>query len=590
MDLTSLFLFTEGSHNRGKIAIVGESWGAEEDRAKTPFVGESGKELTRMLQDAGISRHECFITNVCSRRPPDNDMRYFFTSTVAARKAGEQPLRGTYPDTQTRADLARLHQQLAVVRPRVIIALGNYALWALTEDNFGISDSKGWKVPTGIVNWRGSYLEWNTWDVYEESGRLALNPELHIPVIPTFHPAAILRQWSWRTPAVHDLRTRVLPLAKGFSVPNPDYRFIINPTFEQANAALDIIDALPDGSLITCDLETRAEHIACAGIAWSAHDAVCIPFMCTKGSGNYWSPGEEMVLRSRLEKTLAGDRLRLSNQNINFDRQYIFRWLFIRPKAAFDTMVAHHVCWPGTPKGLAYLSSLYCRYHRYWKDEGRKWDESMDESRLWRYNCIDAVSTWEITKELESLIKHLGFQSQFQERMDMLDIAFEMMVRGVAFDEKERMRQVMDVMQQQSQIASYLDGCIPDHLKPLLRGKTAKAEWYDSPSQLGVLFYDLFGLPEIRDKKTGNRTCDDDALEKFRLALPLLSPIIEAIQDRRSLRVIKSNFLEVQLEPYDNRLHCTFDPTGTETFRWSSYENAFWRGTNMQNIPKEQDE
>lgn len=583
MDDLDLFRGTESSNVRGKIAIVGESWGREEHSAQAPFVGESGKELTRMLQDAGISRADCFLTNVCSRRPPDNDMRYFFTSSAAAKSGGETALRGLYPDTQTRSDLARLHLQLSVVKPRVIIALGNYALWALTEDNFKISSKGGWKIPTGISNWRGSYLEWNTWDVD------AIDPELHIPVIPTFHPAAIMRSWPDRTPAVHDLRARALPLAKGFAVPRPDYRFVIRPSFEEAMNVFDTIDRLPDGRWITSDTETRGESIACLGVAWSAHDALCVPFSVVSGDGSYWQPEQEIALRARFETVLRGDRLRVSNQNINFDRQWWRRFLFIESQPSFDTMVAQHVCWPGTPKGLAYLSSLYCGYHRFWKDEGRNWDINQDEEILWRYNCIDCVTTWEITQVLSSLVKTLGLSDQFAERMEFLEDAYRMMLRGVRLDEKERSRQLLQVMDDQSRIQSYLDRLIPPEWKALIRGKASKSEWYSSPAQSAALFYDILGCKEIINKKTKNRTLDDDALLRIKTSYPILSQLVEPIQSLRSLGVIASNFLTARTDD-DGRVRCTFDVTGTDTFRWSSYENAFWRGTNLQNIPTEKDE
>jgi uracil-DNA glycosylase family 4 len=51
------------------IAIVGEAWGEQEERARAPFVGASGYELTRMLDEAGIRRADCFLTNVFNLRP-----------------------------------------------------------------------------------------------------------------------------------------------------------------------------------------------------------------------------------------------------------------------------------------------------------------------------------------------------------------------------------------------------------------------------------------------------------------------------------------------------------------------------------------
>src|SRR3990172_1822079 len=61
-----------------QIMIVGEAPGADEEIAGIPFVGSSGTELTRMLHEAGIVRSECFLTNVCKYRPPENKIEFFF--------------------------------------------------------------------------------------------------------------------------------------------------------------------------------------------------------------------------------------------------------------------------------------------------------------------------------------------------------------------------------------------------------------------------------------------------------------------------------------------------------------------------------
>jgi DNA polymerase len=573
------FFGTRGPRN-APIVVVGEAWGENEAAAQKPFVGLSGRELENMLSDAGIPVAEVFFTNVCPRRPPSNDMKFFFERTADARKAGFTFIRGLCPSPETRGDIGRLYSELNAIKPRVIVPLGNYALWALTESNFGVADDEGYKVPTGITKWRGSYLEWNVGN----------DPEVRTPLVPTYHPAAIMRQWSWRAAAVHDLRVRVAPLARGTSVPYPDYNFTIRPTFEQAIDALEFLLRLPAGSWITCDLETRLGHIACLGFAWSATDAVCIPLMCVENDYGYWTQDEEASIRSHLQALLARRDIRWSNQNILYDMQYLDYWLWEVPTPSHDTMVAHHLCWPGTPKDLGYLSSLYCRYHRYWKEDGRYWDPAtMPEEQLWRYNCVDAVTTWEITQELERLIDTLGFRELFTDRLEQLAVAFDMMRRGVRVDEKARSKLYFEFDDAIQKRDAELSQLMPPDLPPLLAGKTAKSQWYRSPTQQAKFFYDLCGVPEVFDRKTKRRTCDDDALNKIALKAPLLQPITERLQETRSLLVIRNGILSAPADP-DGRMRCSFNPAGTDTFRYSSSENAFGRGTNLQNISKGEDE
>jgi DNA polymerase len=87
--------------------LVGEAPGASEDKQGRPFVGRAGKLLDQLLAEAGLARDEVFITNVVKARPPGNrDPR-------APEVAHHMPW---------------LEQQLALIRPRIVIPLGRHAL------------------------------------------------------------------------------------------------------------------------------------------------------------------------------------------------------------------------------------------------------------------------------------------------------------------------------------------------------------------------------------------------------------------------------------------------------------------------------
>lgn len=570
--MTDLFFGTSGPQ-RARIAIVGESWGLNEERAQKPFVGASGEELTRILADAGISRDDCFLTNVVSKRPLENDMRNLFVPIKESKAYA--PIRGLCPLPPVREGLERLHAQLEACSPSVIIAFGNYALWALTAGSFKCKAEKGTRIPTGIGNWRGSYLFCDAGPSEESRRRV---------VVPAYHPAAILRQWSWRPYTVHDLRRAREVALNGGNPPEQPRRFITSPTLAQVMQTLRFLSALPEDSFLTCDVETYAGHIDCIGLAWSDADAICIPLFSKFSGKAYWTLDEEVEIHAAL-RSLFSRRLRWSNQNIVYDLQYLDHYLLPLRRPAWDTMLAHHLMFPGTDKDLSTLSSMYCKHHCYW---GESSDHRSDEER-WHYNCLDTTKTWEITQVTRQAVDHMGMQELMQERLDvMYEVAFDMMRRGVRIDLKFRKDAIVSLVGRQMELECYVDQFMPPAIKPLLRGKTAKSEWYKSPTQQAEFFYTLCGLPPILHPKTKRPTVDDDALPKIKQMMPLLEPIVDGLQELRTTGIV-FNQASMELHP-DDRAHCSFNVAGPVSFRWSSSEDAFGKGTNLQNITKEKGE
>lgn len=127
------------------ICFVGEAPGADEDAQGIPFVGRAGQLLDRMIVAMGLTPDEVYMTNVCKCRPPKN--------------------RTPTPD-EMGACMPYLHEQIALVQPRVIVALGATATKGLLSSSLGIKAQRG------------------TWKLYRGS----------IPVMPTYHPAYLLRQ------------------------------------------------------------------------------------------------------------------------------------------------------------------------------------------------------------------------------------------------------------------------------------------------------------------------------------------------------------------------------------------------------------
>ncbi len=139
------------------LVFVGEGPGADEDRLGEPFVGKAGQLLDKMIAAMGYGRDDVYICNVVKCRPPDN------------RKPEPSEMATCLPN---------LHEQLGIVQPRAIVALGATAVQGL----LGASE--------GITRMRG------TWKLYRGS----------VPVMPTFHPAYLLRDPTKKAEVWKDLQ------------------------------------------------------------------------------------------------------------------------------------------------------------------------------------------------------------------------------------------------------------------------------------------------------------------------------------------------------------------------------------------------
>ena len=145
-----------------RLLLVGEGPGAMEDRSGQPFVGRAGQYLERWLAAINLDRHkDCYITNIVKCRPPNN--------------------RDPQPE-ESDACFPYLEQQLALLRPRVICTLGRVSTQILTRRREGIGALRG-----GTYACKG------------------------IPLVPTYHPSAVLRNTDLRKAVWEDLqRVRTL--------------------------------------------------------------------------------------------------------------------------------------------------------------------------------------------------------------------------------------------------------------------------------------------------------------------------------------------------------------------------------------------
>ncbi|HJR34492.1 MAG TPA: uracil-DNA glycosylase [Gemmatimonadales bacterium] len=139
-----------------RLMFVGEGPGQTEDETGRPFVGRAGELLTKMIEAIDLERDQVFIANVVKCRPPQN----------------RKPL----PD-EIAACSPYLERQIGLIRPAVLVALGATAAEAMLGVKRSLTDLRG-----RVHSYRG------------------------IPLVVTYHPAALLRNPNWKKPTWDDIR------------------------------------------------------------------------------------------------------------------------------------------------------------------------------------------------------------------------------------------------------------------------------------------------------------------------------------------------------------------------------------------------
>lgn len=142
-------VFGEGNPDAA-LMFIGEAPGAEEDKTGRPFVGRAGEKLNDMIRAMGLAREDVYIANILKARPPNNA-----TPT---------------PDESERCGVW-LREQIRIINPRVIVTLGKPAANYMLANRESMTSMRG------------------RWHEYRDA-------DLVIPVMPTFHPAYLLRAYT----------------------------------------------------------------------------------------------------------------------------------------------------------------------------------------------------------------------------------------------------------------------------------------------------------------------------------------------------------------------------------------------------------
>ena len=513
---------------QGPLYILGEAPGQNEDRAKKAFVGSAGNLLWRTLSKFGISRSQTRVANVFWCRPPYNDIS----------KAKKMPEFLEFKQ-KTIEDILK-------TRPRAILCLGKTALEALFGDKFSISSIRGY------------WLDFHG-----------------IPVIPTWHPASVLREYSQYLSFASDLR-KACRLVQGLTqLPNLDQIDI----FENSQTKfLDITELVLQNKLpFALDIEVSQSEY------WKM-DLVGIAVNVKRFDTS--SPKTYLVANSYPTPPVLEALRELASQvpefaifhNAVFDLTWLYGehqidWL----KAPHDTMLMHHILLPDQKKSLEFCSSL-------WLDVPA-WKFLSAVSPTY-YNAMDCLTTLMLFEVLSHELKARDFWRVYdsQKRQELLPAVF-MGYLGLRLDLEEQERLRSQVQAKMSEIRSRMTKLFPETSQINL----------NSHQQLKALLYQTWSLPPVLDK--GKLTTSEKAIRslirKIKDRHPDKAEWLSLYLEWKELSSILSKELQLQPHPWTQCVHTSFSVAGTETARWSSSAPVFCKsssktlgGTNLQNRSK----
>ena len=515
---------------QAQIAIVGEQPGRLEIQRRKPFCGPAGNELSACMEAAKMLRLECYLTNVI--KDLDHPLRHYIAmvgKNVTVSDAGKEYI-------------TELADELRRVNPNVVVAVGNIALYALTNR-------------TGVTKWRGSILE------------STLIPGLK--VIPCIHPATIIPPkfvYLNKHLLIHDLALAV-DESKFPQIRSEPRQYLTGNSFHECMDFLfNMIYSGLEGVTIAFDIEIHNMQVSCISFSASAGSAMSIPFV--DSTGDYFTIEQEAKLWLKIAELLENPHIRKVGQNVIFDNSFLLRRYGIKTCDVDDTMVAQQIIAPDYPKGLDFITSMWTDMP-YYKDEGKKWFKTGGKwETLWEYNARDSIAcSIALPKQLAEL-NVMDNGATYERQRQLIEPLTFMMENGIRANVADMTKAFNSADFQLAKLQEDLNDVAGMDLNP------------NSPKQLKEYFYNLKRVKPY--KKGGKPTTNDDALKRlarrgFREAT--------IIQDMRRINKQRANYLNPSHVDSDGRIRCSYNPVGTRYSRISSSKNIFGTGMNLQNWP-----
>lgn len=306
-----------------RMAFVGEAPSDVETERGLPFVGPSGKVFDAILRNANVDRVCSYVGNVFDSQLLDNDI------------GKHQAAMGDTWRPFLERNLARLHEEIDACKPHVIVPMGATALRAICG-NGNISAARG-----SVIKGAGPFAGYK--------------------VLPTYHPAYILRTWKCYAIAIADVIKAAEEAARGPAIRFPKVWIIINPTLQEVEVYLR--ECRESGKLVSVDIETGWGMVRGISFSFDKSHALYIPFIdLRKPSKSYWGDARTETEVWHMVCDILEDRQipKLGQNFSGYDIHWLRQKMGIRVMGfTHDTRLLHKALYAELPASLAFMASSY---------------------------------------------------------------------------------------------------------------------------------------------------------------------------------------------------------------------------------------
>lgn len=484
--------------------ILGEAPGYEEIKARKPFVGASGRELDRLLQDSGINRGDCWVSNVSKYLVPFNERGDKIPFTVRAKNVG----------IDLNKELEDLQNEINQIRPNIILALGNTALWALSGK-------------TKISQFRGSILH--------GMGR---------KFVSTYHPAELLHNskvggvkgyWN-RQIMILDMKR--VKLQSEF----PELRLPVR-NLEICRSSIQLEEFLKqyEGKIPAVDIEAGGHCLpVCIGLAFNKSHGMTVPLWNRDGISTLHD--NELARIWGLLSDILWRVNGVIGQNFNYDRDKILRLGFQVKRVKEDTMFKAFAINPELPKGLAFNTSIYTE-EPYYKDEGM-YEGSYND--LFTGCARDSCVTRELCDNMDEDLDGINQRKYYENYLMKLPYMYwKIEQQGFAIDSDRRNELLRKYIERDEKLRYDMFKLVGIEVNPA------------SPKQMHSLLFEVMKLPfkTSTGEEALTELLNSPTVQKNEEHVQILENILET---RRVRRTISSSVMA--LPDYDGRLRTTYFP------------------------------